>query len=242
MLRQRAGHTDVSAPNYEGRTPLHIAAAGGGVEAVDVLIELGSAVSPLDASGNTPLDDALRQGHAKVAVLLEAKGAYSGVSIRKLAQSRSPLRRSAEACVVPLSLGDNARNFDAFTQQGVIALGSELEISIEGSKAKPALVSAGCLGPSIVGNYSCHGAETLPGSSLPVGKTNQDCSCAVSPVGGQDDVALFCVFDGHGRHGHIVSKEALVSMHFEVERSAKLSRPNPNPKPKPKPNPNPNPN
>ena len=69
-----------------------------------------------------------------------------------------------------------------------------------------------------MGNYSCHGAETLPGSSLPVGKTNQDCSCAVSPVGGQDDVALFCVFDGHGRHGHIVSKEALVSMHFEVER------------------------
>ena len=67
----------------------------------------------------------------EVAVLLEAKGAYSGVSIRKLAQSRSPLRRSAEACVVPLSLGDNARNFDAFTQQGVIALGSELEISIE---------------------------------------------------------------------------------------------------------------
>ena len=66
-----------------------------------------------------------------MAVLLEAKGAYSGVSIRKLAQSRSPLRRSAEACVVPLSLGDNARNFDAFTQQGVIALGSELEISIE---------------------------------------------------------------------------------------------------------------
>jgi hypothetical protein len=124
---------------------------------------------------------------------------------------------------VPLSLGDNARNFAAFTQQGVIALGSELEISIEGTKAKPALVSAGCLGPSIVGNYSCHGAEPLPGTSLPVGKTNQDCSCAVSPVGGQDDVALFCVFDGHGRHGHIVSKEALVSMHFEVERSAKLS-------------------
>ena len=76
-----------------------------------------------------------------------------------------------------------------------------------------------------------------------MGKTNQDCSCAVSPVGGQDDVALFCVFDGHGRHGHIVSKEALVSMHFEVERSANPNpNPNPNPNHKPKPNPNPSPN
>merc|ERR1740130_1907570 len=227
MVRQLAPHTDVNAVpqgnQFGGRTPLHIAAFGGSLEAVELLIELGSAVSPLDSSGNTPPDDALRQGYANVAVNLEAKGAYSGVSFRKLAQSKSPLRRSYEACVVPLSLGDNARNFAAFTQQGVIALGSELEISIEGTKAKPKLVSAGCLGPSIVGNYSCHGAEPLPGTSLPVGKTNQDCSCAVSPVGGQDDVALFCVFDGHGRHGHIVSKEALVSMHFEVERSAKLS-------------------
>merc|ERR1740117_2053458 len=162
-MRQLAPHTDVNGANYEGRTPLHVAASGGSLEAVDLLIELGSAVSPLDSSGNTPLDDALRQGYANVAVNLEAKGAYSGVSFRKLAQSKSPLRRSYEACVVPLSLGDNARNFAAFTQQGVIALGSELEISIEGTKAKPKLVSAGCLGPSIVGNYSCHGAERLPG-------------------------------------------------------------------------------
>ena len=72
----------------------------------------------------------------------------------------------------------------------------------------------------------------------------------------QDDVALFCVFDGHGQHGHVVSQatksrphlpltsshlaltcrlllispdlppisqEALVSMHFEIERSAQLA-------------------
>ena len=94
MMLQLTPLTDVNGANYEGRTPLHIAASGGSLEVVDLLIELGSAVSPLDSSGNTPLDDALRQGYAKVAVHLEAKGAYSGVSFRKLAQSKTPLRRS----------------------------------------------------------------------------------------------------------------------------------------------------
>ena len=103
MMRQLAPLTDVNGANYEGRTPLHIAASGGSLEAVDLLIELGSAVSPLDLSGNTPLDDALRQGYAKVAVHLEAKGAYSGVSFRKL--PKSPLRRSTHVLTFPVTRG-----------------------------------------------------------------------------------------------------------------------------------------
>ena len=102
-MRQLAPLTDVNGANYEGRTPLHIAASGGPLEAVDLLIELGSAVSPLDLSGNTPLDDALRQGYAKVAVHLEAKGAYSGVSFRKL--PKSPLRRSTHVLTFPVTRG-----------------------------------------------------------------------------------------------------------------------------------------
>ena len=99
--RQLAPRTDVNGANYEGRTPLHLAASVGSLEVVDLLIALGSAVSPLDSSGNTPLDDALRQGYAKVAVHLEAKGAYSGVSFRKLAQSKAPLRRSTSLEPLP---------------------------------------------------------------------------------------------------------------------------------------------
>ena len=111
MMRQLAPLTDVNGANYEGRTPLHIAASGGSLEAVDLLIELGSAVSPLDSSDNTPLDDALRQGYAKVAVHLEAKGAYSGVSFRKLAQSKTPLRRSTHVLTrAPSSSSDHHPN------------------------------------------------------------------------------------------------------------------------------------
>ena len=170
----------------------------------------------------------MRQGNQELVELLQGLGAYSGASFRTLAQNTSPGRRKRKPTgenevKVPLSLGETAKSFAAFVQQGVTALGGELEISVEGTKAKPAPSFAGRLGPTILGNFSCHGAEPDDATGNPVGKTNQDCSCAVSPVGGQEGVALFCVFDGHGQHGHIVSKEALVSMHFELERSSKLS-------------------
>ena len=94
MLRQRAAHTDVNAPNYEGRTPLHIAAAGGYLEAVRLLAALGAKVSPCDNWGNTPLDAALGLGHAEVASHLQSCGALpgsrasQGAALRKVAAAQ----------------------------------------------------------------------------------------------------------------------------------------------------------
>jgi len=51
---------------------------------------------------------------------------------------------------------------------------------------------------------------------------NQDRSCIANPVGGDASAALFCVFDGHGRHGHTVSQEVLTTLHLELERSTDL--------------------
>jgi serine/threonine protein phosphatase PrpC len=49
-------------------------------------------------------------------------------------------------------------------------------------------------------------------------KTNQDRGCCVFPFAGSATQALFCVFDGHGEHGHWVSEFVMVQMPVCLER------------------------
>lgn len=69
-----------------------------------------------------------------------------------------------------------------------------------------------------MGTYSCHGTEE--GEDGAVSKINQDCACMMHPFDGPG-TALFCVFDGHGIHGHTVSQEVMHSICHELE-STKL--------------------
>ena len=62
---------DVNAADYDGRTPLHLAAADGRVETVKLLLSLGANQESLDRWGNTPTEDAQRSGHAAVLDALE---------------------------------------------------------------------------------------------------------------------------------------------------------------------------
>lgn len=70
-LRQAAARgVDLAAPNYDGRTPLHLAASEGRADVVAFLLAQGVAVDVQDRWGGTPYDDAARNGHAALAELL----------------------------------------------------------------------------------------------------------------------------------------------------------------------------
>jgi len=61
---------DPDAPDYDGRTPLHLAASEGRHDAVALLLRLGARHDPIDRWGNTPAADAAREGYESVAELL----------------------------------------------------------------------------------------------------------------------------------------------------------------------------
>jgi glutaminase len=90
------GH-DLDRADYDGRTPLHLAAAEGQMEAVRYLVNHGVTLSPCDRWNNTPLDDSRRHDHAHVAELLESRLAAQEQSKRTGGNRgvRKPTRREA---------------------------------------------------------------------------------------------------------------------------------------------------
>ncbi|KAL4577960.1 hypothetical protein LXL04_014075 [Taraxacum kok-saghyz] len=70
----RAG-ADPSIKDYDGRSPLHLAASKGHENIALYLIQQGVEVNIYDNFGNTPLFEAIKSGHDKVASLLVEKGA-----------------------------------------------------------------------------------------------------------------------------------------------------------------------
>eukprot|EP00005_Dracoamoeba_jomungandri_P007280 CAMPEP_0174264124 /NCGR_PEP_ID=MMETSP0439-20130205/21398_1 /TAXON_ID=0 /ORGANISM="Stereomyxa ramosa, Strain Chinc5" /LENGTH=470 /DNA_ID=CAMNT_0015349851 /DNA_START=163 /DNA_END=1572 /DNA_ORIENTATION=- len=67
---------DVDAFDYDKRTALHLAAAQGHDEVAKYLIHrAGAFVNPLDRWNNTPLDEAVREGHKTTVKILREAGA-----------------------------------------------------------------------------------------------------------------------------------------------------------------------
>ncbi len=65
---------DLTITSSSGQTPLHAAAKKGFARVVEVLLDHGAEINPLDTDGMTPLALAEKRGHAKTAELLQQRG------------------------------------------------------------------------------------------------------------------------------------------------------------------------
>ena len=93
------GH-QLDRADYDGRTPLHLAAAEGHERAIRYLLAQGVAREPVDRWDNKPLDDARQNGHEAIIDLLEdsaAQGPEAANESRKATQTPSgkPRRKAA---------------------------------------------------------------------------------------------------------------------------------------------------
>eukprot|EP00736_Rhodelphis_marinus_P014013 Rmarinus@m.24588 len=77
-----AASVDLSLGDYDGRTPLHLAASGGNTTCVKYLLRLNVDVNRRDRWGKTPYDDAVVEDLHDIATLLAVHGAKPGDVIR----------------------------------------------------------------------------------------------------------------------------------------------------------------
>ncbi len=84
IQRLQVRETDLNGSDYDNRTALHLSAAEGQYYVVAYLIKEGVHLNAQDRWGNTPLDDALRYKHTKIADLLkEKKALHQGMEIER---------------------------------------------------------------------------------------------------------------------------------------------------------------
>lgn len=98
---------DVAQGNYDGRTPLHLAACNASTATMEYLLKQDAVrVNSLDRFGATPLDDAIRHCKKTAQSMLEEAGGMTGEQVRGLKQSLSRVRNKLK---IITSLGSLSR-------------------------------------------------------------------------------------------------------------------------------------
>lgn len=78
LRRLVASGVDPCTKDYDGRTALHLAASEGQEKVLRFLLSICTEIKPIDRWGNSPLDDAEREGHASIVSVL--RDAYQGLN------------------------------------------------------------------------------------------------------------------------------------------------------------------
>lgn len=74
LFRLSSGGFDVNHADYDGRTPLHLAAVNGQDKAVRFILDKGGDVNAVDAFFRTPLAETVSAGHMTTAKILQEFG------------------------------------------------------------------------------------------------------------------------------------------------------------------------
>ena len=178
--------------------------------------------APVDGTASAPLNDLLGDVAAKVPDELSAALANLAVSATGAAPSGAPsaalrTRQSASFRERRLSMTKSRASRDDVpaNSDGDKAFCQAREFGTTPSKEPPF--------PShIVGTFSCHGIEpAAKATDGAVSKINQDRGSFVHPFAGDATQALFCVFDGHGACGDVVSHVVMVEMQQRLAAALK---------------------
>ena len=161
-----------------------VAAAGLAAQQTSLLQAAGSGGAVVDGEGEPSFKGSDDSG----------QGSFKGMNGMPLSPMKKTMRLDIGKSGLPVDKGYNGG-------RGSVTISTEIEDLVDDAVTP--------FERSLVGTYSCHGAEPTDAGSI--AKINQDCASISHPLARTPGTALFCVYDGHGKFGHHVSQEVSLS-------------------------------